>query len=134
MQEWADDRTNGIKLRDPSETGDSCPLRDGDGKAYEAVADVPDVRDCLHVVFSSALLCGRAARVRDSGQGRLRTPPPAGRQRGSRGARRKRSYNSIAYGFEAGVLISQILQQGIKYPLAEAMDATTQRPQLRNLG
>jgi len=31
-------------------------------------------------------------------------------------------------------LISQISQQGIKHPLAEAMDATVQWPQLRNLG
>jgi len=46
----------------------------------------------------------------------------------------KRLYDSIAYGFEAGFLRSQISQQVAKHPFAEAMDATVQRPQLRNLG
>ena len=47
---------------------------------------------------------------------------------------RKRLYSSIAHESEAGFLISQISQQVIKFPLAEAMNATVQRPQLRNLG
>jgi len=43
-------------------------------------------------------------------------------------------YHSIACGFEAGFLISQISQQVAQNPLAAGMDATAQRPQLRNPG
>jgi len=46
----------------------------------------------------------------------------------------KRLYGSIAHGFEAGFPISQISRQVAEYPLAEVMEATAQRPQLRNLG